>query len=130
MDRSPNQGIYVAVNGAVYYRNNTMNNWTLFTNGLPNVRIDDMDLFYGSSAGENRVRVGTFGRGMWESSLFDDSENGPVGVGICIIIQHPCPMRRASSLDLVPGSRIYLTIKTGYADLVQLLPLTQALTVL
>ena len=84
MDRSPNQGIYVAFDrgGAVYYKNNTMTNWTLFSNGLPNVRIDDINLFYGAS-NDNGVRVGTHGRGMWESPLFDNSESGPVGVGLC-----------------------------------------------
>ena len=85
-------------------------------------RIDDMDLFYGS-AGESRVRVGTHGRGMWESSLFDDSENGPVGVGVC---NNLASLPYAESFRvwiLVHGSRVGLTGKTGDAGLVQLLPL-------
>ena len=75
MDRSTDQGIYVAMDGAVYYKSNTVTNWTLFSTNLPNTKIRDMNLYYGAP-GESKIRVGTYGRGLWESPLYDDDENG------------------------------------------------------
>ncbi|MEP5254194.1 MAG: T9SS type A sorting domain-containing protein [Winogradskyella arenosi] len=73
LDRSSDQGIYVAIDGAVYYKSNTVTTWTLFSENLPNVDITKLDLYYGAT-GESRIRVATYGRGVWESPLYDDSD--------------------------------------------------------
>jgi photosystem II stability/assembly factor-like uncharacterized protein len=75
LDRSANQGIYVSIDGAVYFKNNTLTNWITYSTNLPKMDIDEVELFYGG-AGESRVRIGTYGRGLWESPLYDDAEDG------------------------------------------------------
>lgn len=80
MDRSSNKGIYAALNGAVYFKNNTLSTWTTFSTNLPKVDMTEVDLFYGG-AGESRVRLGTYGRGLWESVMYDDAQNGNGGGG-------------------------------------------------
>lgn len=75
LDRSANKGIYVSIDGAVYFKNNAVGSWTLYATNLPAMDIDEVELFYGG-AGESRVRVGTYGRGLWESPLYDDAEDG------------------------------------------------------
>ena len=42
-----------------------MNAWAAFNSGLPNVRVDELEIQY--SVG--KIRAATYGRGLWESPL-------------------------------------------------------------
>ncbi len=81
LDRSANEGIYVSIDGAVYFKNNTLGSWLVYSDNLPKVDIDEVELFYGG-AGESRVRIGSYGRGLWESPLYDDAEDGGSSGGL------------------------------------------------
>jgi photosystem II stability/assembly factor-like uncharacterized protein len=59
-------GVYVAMDVAVYYRDNSMSDWILFNAGLPNVEVTDLDIQYALG----KLRVSTFGRGVWESDFY------------------------------------------------------------
>jgi len=61
------QGVYVGTDLGVYYRNNTMSSWIDFNGGLPNVVVDELEIHYPS----RKLRAATFGRGLWESNLYD-----------------------------------------------------------
>ena len=78
LDKSSDKGIYVAIDGAVYFKSNAVTNWTIFSTNLPKVNITELDLYYGA-AGESRIRIGTYGRGLWESPLYDDDNSGGNG---------------------------------------------------
>ncbi|CAM1344712.1 T9SS type A sorting domain-containing protein [Tenacibaculum amylolyticum] len=91
-DKSANKGMYVAVTGAVYFKNKTTNDWVLFNTNLPNVRIDDMDIFYGKGSSQSRIRIGTFGRGVWESNLYDTTTNGATLTCNTIVNNYPHQM--------------------------------------
>ena len=82
LDRSAKKGIYVSLDGAVYFTNNDLAGWEPFFTNLPNVDTEEIELFYGG-AGESRVRVGTYGRGLWESPMFDDAQDGSGGTLSC-----------------------------------------------
>ena len=45
-----------------------MNSWTPFMTGLPNVIVNDLEIFYPT----NKLRAATYGRGIWQSDLFSD----------------------------------------------------------
>jgi len=63
-------GVYVKVGN---------NNWSLFSDGLPNVVINELKIFYNSSTPAlSRIRAATSGRGMWESELYSVSTSAPV----------------------------------------------------
>ena len=62
----PTEGIYVGKNSGVYYRNNTMAGWVLYDNGLPPVKINELEIQY--SAGV--IRAATYGRGVWECNQY------------------------------------------------------------
>jgi len=49
----------------VYYRDNTMNDWTPFTTNLPNVEISEFEIHEPT----NKIRAATYGRGIWESVI-------------------------------------------------------------
>jgi hypothetical protein len=49
--------------------------WVPFNNGLPNVISFDMDMFYDGS--NSKLRIGTHGRGVWETDLFSPEPGMP-----------------------------------------------------
>jgi len=58
-------GLYVGMDVGIYYRNNEMDEWETFMNGLPNVVIAELEINYT----ENLIRAGTYGRGLWEANI-------------------------------------------------------------
>ena len=67
-----NTELYIGTDVGVYVKIGT-DNWTAFNTGLPNVVVSELDIYYN---GENsRLRAATFGRGLWESDLWDVGNN-------------------------------------------------------
>ncbi len=62
----PNEGLYIGMNTGVYYRDNTMSDWVPYLLGLPLVAINELDI----QQSARKVRVATYGRGIWETDLF------------------------------------------------------------
>lgn len=64
-----NGGVYVATNqGAVYYRNNTMPDWVVYSAGLPlSVNTLKLKPFYK----KHKIRLGSYGHGIWENDLYE-----------------------------------------------------------
>ena len=59
-------GIYIGTDIGVYYKNNSLV-WTSYMTNLPNVSVRDLEIHVGSS----KIRAATFGRGIWESDLYN-----------------------------------------------------------
>lgn len=71
MDLTDNEGIYAATDRGVYYRNADMNEWISFSGNLPlGVRVTELEIYYGPTQEQHRLRASTYGRGMWESDLY------------------------------------------------------------
>ncbi|WP_439150885.1 VPS10 domain-containing protein [Winogradskyella sp.] len=63
-------GLYVGMNYGVYYTDNVLGDtWTPFNNGLPNVRINELEI----NTADNRIYAATYGRGLWRSNVYDES---------------------------------------------------------
>ena len=62
---SPMDAIYIGMGVGVYYTSD-VTAWTLCGTGLPNVPIYDLQINHTN----NKIRAGTFGRGLWEAALF------------------------------------------------------------
>lgn len=60
-----NDAIYVGTDVGVFYRDGSMTSWTPFMTGLPNVVVNDFEIFYPT----NKIRAATYGRGIWQSDL-------------------------------------------------------------
>ncbi|MBW6492607.1 MAG: T9SS type A sorting domain-containing protein [Lentimicrobium sp.] len=65
VEKGWNDGLYVATDIGVYYRNSTMSQWEPFMTNLPNVAVSELEINYLS----NKIKAGTYGRGLWESPL-------------------------------------------------------------
>ncbi len=68
-----NEGVYVGTDLGVYYIDNTLTQWMPYNNGLPNVIIDELEIHYGS----NKLRAATYGRGLWETVIYNPSSSVP-----------------------------------------------------
>ena len=63
-------GLYVGMNYGVYYTDNSLGNtWVPFNNGLPNVRINELEI----NTADNRIYAATYGRGLWRSNVYDET---------------------------------------------------------
>ncbi|MCD4729111.1 MAG: PKD domain-containing protein, partial [Bacteroidales bacterium] len=86
-------GIYVGSNAGVYYREAGMDDWIMFSNGLPvDASINEIEIYHNpDNPEEDAIRAGTYGRGLWSSTVwcgipvadFEANEtNVPVGCEI------------------------------------------------
>lgn len=62
-------GVYYCTEFAVYYRNATMLDWVIDNSGLPTYCNTNIARpFYR----DGKIRIATYGKGIWESALFED----------------------------------------------------------
>jgi len=57
-------GIYLAAELGVYYTNDFLSSWINYSDDLPFVKVNDIEIV------NDKVRVATYGRGVWESDLY------------------------------------------------------------
>ena len=65
-EENSNSRLYVGTDLGVYVRDHSMERWKDFSRNLPNVIINEMQI-YGP---DSLLRAGTYGRGLWESKLY------------------------------------------------------------
>jgi photosystem II stability/assembly factor-like uncharacterized protein len=58
--------LFAGTDVGVYVKDGS-NNWASYSTGLPNVVVSELEIYYGS--GTPRLRAGTFGRGLWETTI-------------------------------------------------------------
>lgn len=65
--------VWVGTDIGVWYRGDDDNDWVEYNTGLPNVICNDLEIY---EAGD-LLRVGTYGRGLWEVDLPESSDDAP-----------------------------------------------------
>ncbi|MDC8001952.1 T9SS type A sorting domain-containing protein [Aequorivita todarodis] len=85
-DDNGKDGLYLGMDYGIYYIDNTFTDWQPYSNLLPNVIINELDI----NKTTNTLFAGTYGRGLWASPLVDNT------VGIEDVISE-------SSMDLYPN---------------------------
>jgi PKD repeat protein len=97
-----NESIYVGTAKSVWYRNDTMSYWLNYSNGLPTI-ADMKDLMmYNNGTSSNVLRVAYYGRGVWQSELFDAAS------------ALPDPLFSADTVYGCPGLQVHFTdLSTG-----------------
>ena len=66
---SKNNTLYLATNKGVYYIDDSLTDWQLYNNNIPNTTITDIEV----NNVENHVLVSTYGRGIWRSAVVPSS---------------------------------------------------------
>lgn len=59
-------GLYVGMDIGIFYTDSTLSAWQPFYSNLPNVIVSELEIHYPTS----KIRAATYGRGMWESPLY------------------------------------------------------------
>jgi hypothetical protein len=66
IDNNSNDGLYLATEKGIYFRDASMNSWESYSTGMPGgIYIKQMDINYKDKS----IIAGTFGRGLWKSPL-------------------------------------------------------------
>ncbi|MFN8393510.1 MAG: PKD domain-containing protein [Bacteroidia bacterium] len=67
--------VYCGMWTGVYYRHASGPSWTAFMTNLPKTQAMHLQIYYDNAncVGNHKLRLGTYGRGMWESDLFAPS---------------------------------------------------------
>jgi photosystem II stability/assembly factor-like uncharacterized protein len=65
-----NDFLYVGTDVGVYYKYGN-DNWIEFNDGLPNVMVTELEIFYAIDHNNSKLRAATFGRGLWETPLLN-----------------------------------------------------------
>lgn len=78
LDKNNPGAIYVGNQTSVWYKNNSVTDWILFSTGLPPVDIRELEIYYDASVPANsRIRAATYGLGIWTSDLAEISVLNP-----------------------------------------------------
>lgn len=66
------EGLYVSSDIGVFYKDASLTDWVPFSNGLPPAsRVTELEIFYDqNNTANNRIHGCTYGRGLWESPLY------------------------------------------------------------
>ncbi len=69
--RNSQEGLYLGTDIGVFYRDSFTEDWIQYSDGLPTaIRITELEIYYDEENAQNDViRAGSYGRGLWESSL-------------------------------------------------------------
>ncbi len=66
--KNTNDRIYIGTDIGVFYTDRNSNIWTNYNNiVLPNIIVNELEIFYGSNP--PRLRAATYGRGIWETVI-------------------------------------------------------------
>ncbi len=71
LDKNANEGIYIGNEAGVWYKDVTVDNWVLFSAGLPPVDVRELDIYYDANPENSRITAATYGRAIWQSDLIE-----------------------------------------------------------
>lgn len=71
-DNNNLEALYVGTDVGVYYRDNTMSSWLRYSEDLPNVIVNELDIHQATQ----KLRAATYGRGIWEIDLYNPVVSG------------------------------------------------------
>jgi photosystem II stability/assembly factor-like uncharacterized protein len=71
-----NDLLYIGTDAGVFCKLGN-NDWVRYSDGLPNVMVTELEIFYGGVHNDSKLRAATYGRGLWETPLFEVSNTLP-----------------------------------------------------
>ena len=60
--------LYIGTELGVYFKNGS-DDWIEYNTGLPKVKTGELEIYYDANPADSKLRLASYGRGMWESSL-------------------------------------------------------------
>ena len=96
-DNSNEDELFLATDIGVYYKNNQMNEWIQFNQGLPNVIVRELEIQENS----NTLYAATYGRGLWKTNLDVLSPSASFNVENTSICKNDCVQFNNTSLNYI-----------------------------
>ncbi len=70
------EALYLGTDMGVFYKDTTMTEFIPFNQGMPiSARVTELEIYYGTTPTEHRLKASTYGRGLWESDLYSPQVN-------------------------------------------------------
>ncbi|HZV68439.1 MAG TPA: LamG-like jellyroll fold domain-containing protein, partial [Saprospiraceae bacterium] len=105
-DKNSNGGLYVGMDVGIYYRDNTLSDWILYSAQLPNVEVYELEINYT----EHKLYAATYGRGLWKSDLYEYEFKVEGNKTIC------ADFNWTYNVENVPGATSYTwTLPSGWS---------------
>lgn len=71
-DSSSSGDLYVGSDLGVFFKGSWMNDWKPYSGGLPySIEVTELEIFYGPTGDQSRIKAATYGRGLWASPLYE-----------------------------------------------------------
>lgn len=104
-----NEGLYLGTDVGVFYRDATNPVWVQFNTGLPSAAIvTELEIFYDNAVPPvDMIRAGTFGRGLWESTMINADPPSPAGIISGPVTVCSGQSQVAYSVDEITGATSY-----------------------
>lgn len=101
-ENSTDNRLFVGMNYGIYYIDDNLTQWQIFTNNLPNVRVYELEI----NASKGMLYAGTYGRGVFRSLLPDvasdtDAPSSPINLASSNIGQISFDLSWSASTDNV-----------------------------
>ncbi|MBO6515593.1 MAG: T9SS type A sorting domain-containing protein [Bacteroidia bacterium] len=108
--------IYLGLEVGVYYRNKNMTQWEPFNKGLPNVKVNELEI----NQVTNEIYAATYGRGVWVSPLSNSGVSGIEALNLNTnIVVSPNPVALGTplnvSIDLTGVHEVFIFDMLGRA---------------
>jgi hypothetical protein len=98
--------LYVGMNYGIFYIDNNITNWLPYSNNIPNVRINELEI----NNLQDKIYAGSWGRGLWSSDV-QDSNLGLTSVFSVYNVQvYPNPATAEITVSLISPSEIDIRI--------------------
>ncbi len=70
--KNSQEGLYLGSDAGIYYKDKSLADWIPFADGLPSAaKITELEIYYDpTSPAGDRIKAGTYGRGLWKSDLY------------------------------------------------------------
>jgi len=82
-DKTSNEGLYVGNETGIFYKEAAMSDWIAYNTGLPVVDVRELEIYYDLNiASSSRIKAATYGRGLWESDLYNTFSVYPPNQGV------------------------------------------------
>jgi len=111
--RTTDNSLYLGMDIGVYYFNEVLGSWIPFIDNLPNVIVNDLEINENSGI----IRAGTYGRGVWESGLYNSvqvdldamliSINKPTGNYCGELTEAEITFRNLGTVDILSLDIVY-----------------------
>lgn len=95
-DNNGKDGLYLGMDYGIYYIDNTFTDWQPYSNLLPNVIINELDI----NNTTNTLYAGTYGRGLWASPLVDGTAGVNDNISEASVSIYPNPAKGAFTIAL------------------------------